>query len=122
MIKSAVAVAGMEFYDVTVKSVTSSTDTVGGILTTTAILTLGLADGTDLALTLNNKVDVAIRYGEYMRLAKKVRVYHRGQTKAASIDGVVVSQQSLDLDGSGADTAPSSPGEPISDTQQAMRA
>jgi len=99
---TAIAVAGMEFENVRIIGTSSDTQTVGGKTVTNLYLDLGTATG-DIRLVCGPSVDIAIRYTDLMRIAKKVKIFRRTTAKASIMeirDGVVVAQQSMDLEAS----------------------
>ena len=72
---------GMEFVDVTIDGITTSTDVVGGKTITTAVLRLIQLDGSVVALTIGKNIDITVRYGEFMKIAKRVRISRKSASK-----------------------------------------
>lgn len=93
---------GMEFIDVTIDGIATTTDVVGGKTVTTATLRLVQLDGSIVALTIGKNIDITVRYGEYMKIAKRVRIGRKSASKIVN-DGMgnLVAQTELGLGGNG---------------------
>lgn len=75
------AEAGMEFFDTQVVGMETSHQSVGGKNVETGILTLKQSDGSTIGLIMTKNLDISIRYGEFMKYAKKIRLYKKGSSK-----------------------------------------
>lgn len=89
---------GMEFYDVQVRGCTHEAQHVGGKDVITGVLTLELLNGDTQIVIINKNIDISIRYGEFMTIARKVRLYKKGQSRVNSDgNGNLVAQIELGL-------------------------